>query len=403
MTQYFRRFLGSPLPSDLPSDADAARPALTLVRRSKRDAAVDVAKGLACLLMVVAHVRFAGAPWLQSATMATVLFFASTGMNLTTVLERRRAGDDWRLAANALFLIFAGFADNYIQGTMWQSDVFQSAGMAILAMLVLRRIFPLRWTWLFPIPFVLHMANQHFAWKTGGDGLGSFFLAPGLFPLLPWLSFYLLGAHLKKYRGDRHGWVIGAAALGVLLFRARFAPFHFEKFWMSPEYFLIGCIVVCWSYSALRRWLSADIANHLGEIRLWGANSLVFYMTNNFVLKMLEIFIPHGVALLVLSVGVTALLMRPILRLQSWSAHRQAMPVLMGGAAAAALVLAVNVYLWPDSFIPRTLASFGLAFAFMASHPAWKNVTRDWVERMSTGKSPGWTPGVIGKRRSAEA
>lgn len=402
MTQYFRRILASPLPSDASADAAAKRPVLTLVPHSKRDAAVDVAKGVACLLMVVAHVRFAGAPWLQSATMATVLFFASTGMNLTTVLERRRPGDDSRLAANALFLIFAGFADNYIQGTMWQSDVFQSAGMAILAMLVLRRIFPLRWTWLFPVPFVIHMANQHFGWKTDGGGLGAFFLAPGLFPLLPWLSFYLLGAHLKKYRGDRQGWVLGTVALAVLLVRMLYVPFHFEKFWMSPEYFLIGCIVVCWSYSALRRWLTAGAADHLGEIRLWGANSLVFYMTNNFVLKMLEMFISHGIALLVLSIAVTALLMRPILRLQDWSGDRQPISVLMGGAGVTALVLAVNVYLWPNSFYPRTLASFGLAFAFMASHPAWKNVTRDWRERMRGGNSSRWSAGLI-KGQNAEA
>ena len=379
MTQYLRRFLGSAVPSDW-KDAPA-RPALALVTRPKRDAAVDVTKGVACLLMVVAHVRFAGAPWLQSVTMATVLFFASTGMNLTTVLERRRAGDDLRLAANALFLIFAGFADNYIQGTMWKSDVFQSAGTAILAMLVLRRFFPLRWTWLFPLPYLIHLANQHFYWKVAEGGVSSFLLTPGLFPLLPWLSFYLLGAHLKKYAGGMQGWLLGAGALVLLVARTPFAAFRFDKFWMSADYFLIGVAVVCWTFSGLRDGMSAAAADHMKEIRLWGANSLVFYMTNNFVLRVMEMYIAHGVVLLVASIALTAMLMRPILALQAWSGRREAVSILVGGAGITALVLAVNTYLWPESYYACTLASFGLAFAFVASHPAWKNLTRALRQR----------------------
>ncbi|MGH9522559.1 MAG: hypothetical protein ACRD3E_08505, partial [Terriglobales bacterium] len=312
--------------------------------------------------------------------MATVLFFASTGMNLTTVLERKRR-DDLRLAANALFLIFAGFADNYIQGTMWKADVFQSAGMAILAMLVLRRLFPLRWTWLFPLPYLLHLANQHLYWKVAEGGVSSFFLTPGLFPLLPWLSFYLLGAHLKKYAGGMQGWLLGAGALVLLVARTPFASFQFDKFWMSADYFLIGVAVVCWAFSGLREWMSEATAEKMREIRLWGANSLVFYMTNNFVVRMLEMFIPHGVALLVISIAVTALLMRPILGLQAWTGRREAAPILLGGVGIAALVFAVNVYLWPQSYYACTLASFGLAFAFVASHPAWKNFTRSLQQR----------------------
>lgn len=378
MTQYIRRFLGSPIPSDWAPQRTAARPALTVVQRPKRDAAVDLTKGLACLLMVVAHVRFAAAPWLEWATMATVLFFASTGMNLTTVLERK-SGDDLRLAANGLFLIFAGFADNYVQGTLWQCDVFQSAGMAMLAMLVLRKAFPQRWTWLFPLPYLIHLANQHFYWKTAGGGLSSFFLTPGLFPLLPWLSFYLLGAHLKKY--PKQAWLLGGAALGALGASRFLGPLHFDKFWMSADYFLLGCVMVCWVFSALRSRMSEASSAKLREVRLWGANSLVFYMTNNFVLKVLGMFFEQGIALLLVSIGVTALLMRPILRLQSWTGRREAAPILLSGAGIGALVLAANVYVWPQSYYLCTLASFGLAFAFVAAHPAWKKLTRTLLVR----------------------
>ncbi|HET9182510.1 MAG TPA: hypothetical protein VFP59_10275 [Candidatus Angelobacter sp.] len=343
--------------------------------RSERDSAVDLIKGVACLLMVVAHVHFTQAPWLQFVTMAAVLFFATTGMNLAGIVEKR-PGHEARLAANALFLIFAGFADNYVQGTLGMCDVFQSAGMGILAMLLLRRLWPSCWTWLFPIPFLIHFANQQFHWKTEAVGLSSFFLTPGLFPLLPWLSFYLLGAHLKKYSNPGSGWLIGVAAVAVLAIFSVFRPFQFNKFWMSPEYFLIGCAAAACSVAVLRQWLPGAGGNTLAEIRLWGANSLVYYITNNFVIRVLEMVMSHGVALFLLSIIITTLLLRPALATQAWTGRQRPETVLLAGAILVTATLAANHHLWPGSFRLGTLASFGLTFSFVFCQPAWKNLSR---------------------------
>ena len=348
--------------------------------RPGRDSAVDLIKGIACLLMVAAHVRFTEAPWLQFVTMAAVLFFATTGMNLAGIVDKR-PGHETRLAANALFLIFAGFADNYVQSTMGMCDVFQSAGMGILAMLLLRRIWPRYWTWLFPVPFLIHFANQHFYWKTQAGGLSSFFLTPGLFPLLPWLSFYLLGAHLQKYGKTKYskpasGWLVAVGALVALAILSVFRPFQFNKFWMSPEYFFIGCAAAGCSVAGLRQWMPAAGGNRLADLRLWGANSLVFYITNNFVIRVLEMVMPHGVALFLLSIIVTALLLRAALATQAWAGRQRPEAVLVAGAILVTFTLAANENLWPESFYLRTLASFGLTFSFVFCQPAWKNLSR---------------------------
>jgi hypothetical protein len=350
-------------------------PRLSPALPPERDPAVDIIKGTACLLMVVAHVHFVRAPWLQTATMAAVLFFASTGMNLMAIMGRR-PGREKMLAANALFLIFAGFADNYVQGTLGACDVFQSAGMAMLAMLLLRRVWPRHWTWLFPVPFLIHLANQHFHWKVADGGISSFFLTPGLFPLLPWLSFYLLGAHLKKHERQGSGWLFGAGTLAALAVLQFFKGFHFDKFWMSPDYFLIGCAAASCSFAALRRCLTQVQVARAAEIRLWGANSLVFYLLNNFVIRALEILIPDGLILLGLSIGITALLLRPALDLQAWTVQQRPGIVLMAGSVITLAVLAANKVLWPGSFYLHMLASFGLTFAFFACYPAWKNISR---------------------------
>jgi hypothetical protein len=375
-----------------PQERSIRRFIVPITLNSSRDAAVDVIKGAACALMTVAHVPFAQAPWLHEATMAAVLFFASTGMNLEGIVERR-PGEEKRLAANAFFLIFAGFADNYVQGTVGSCDVFQIAGLAMLAMLFLRHVSPRRWTWLFPLPFLLHLANQHFHWKIAAGGLSSFFLTPGLFPLFPWLSFYLLGAHLKVYKTEKHAWLNGAAAAGLLALLRVFQPFQFHKFWMSPDYFLIGCVAISFSFAGLRRGLTPRAEARLIEVRRWGAYSLVFYIINNFVIRVLQMFGLGGVNLLVLAVLLTAVLLRPALSLQRWTGRSSPVKALLGSALIACGALAAAGVLWHDSFYLRTLTAFGLTFAFVAAYPAWKNISRaTWgsaAKEQSTGSKLG--------------
>lgn len=359
-----------------PQPRAAFRPPISpITLKAGRDRAVDVIKGLACLLMVAAHSPYSKAPWLDDVTMGAVLFFASTGMNLAGIVGRR-PGQKRRLALNALFLIFAGFADNYVQGTMNDCDVFQIAGLAILAMLLLRALLPRFWTFLFPVPFLIHLANQHWLWKKAAGGVASFFLTPGLFPLLPWLGFFLLGAHLKMH-GERRGWMMGAMALAGVGALWIFEPFNFNKWWMSPDYFLLGCVAAGGLFAVLRRWLTQSRESKLIEIRRWGANSLVFYILSNFVIRVLEMFGVKGLVLFVLSLALTAALLRPMLGLQAWTAASSKPLVILGaGIAISAMVLAANTWLWPGSFYLRTLSSFGLTFAFVACYPAWKTLAK---------------------------
>ncbi|MGH9393912.1 MAG: hypothetical protein ACRD1E_07055 [Terriglobales bacterium] len=342
---------------------------------SERDHAVDLIKGWACLLMVLAHVPFPQAPWINIATMGSVLFFFSTGMNLQGLLARRRC-DDARIAANGLFLIFAGFANNYVQGTLWQADVFQSAGLAMLAMLGLQWLLPRWWTWLFPLPFALHFANQHlFYWKIASGCISSFFLTPGLFPLLPWLSFYILGAHLKRYPGRRMRGAIGMAALALCAGWIGRAGWDFNKFWMSPEYWLLGLAYAALLLDALREWLARRPRPPWAEIRYWGANSLVFYILHSLVLRLLEIWWPSGLLLFVLAVAGTAALLRAGLALQRWAVMRPPGLMLAACCGFSGAVLGLEA-LYLSGFHSRTFVSFGLTLAFVAAYPAFKRLSQ---------------------------
>ncbi|MGH9485202.1 MAG: hypothetical protein ACRD1F_09110, partial [Terriglobales bacterium] len=324
----------------------------TLSAATERDFAVDMIKGLACLLMIVAHVPLPHAPWLQIGTEAAVLFFASTGMNLWHIAARDR-GDEARIAANGLFLIFAGFANNYVNGTMGQADVFQSAGMAMIAMLALRWLLPRWWTWLFPLPYLIHYLNAHvYYWKISAGGASSFFMSPGLFPLLPWLSFYLLGAHLKRYPSPRMRIGTGIAALLGLGTVVATRGFVFDKFWMSADYWLLGVAYVALLldlfrvWLARRRWRAARRPAPWKELRYWGANSLVFYILQSLVIRALEIGLPHGVGLLCASLAVTALLLRAGLWLQAWAKRQHPWRVLAFCALLSSGVLVLQAWIF---------------------------------------------------------
>ncbi|HWG36402.1 MAG TPA: hypothetical protein VN690_01655 [Terriglobales bacterium] len=349
----------------------ARAPATSAAPSLQRDHAVDLIKGWACLLMVLAHVPFPRAPWLNIATMGSVLFFSSTGMNLWGLLARRR-GDEARIAANGLFLIFAGFANNYVQGTLGQADVFQSAGMAMLAMLGMHLLLPRWWTWFFPLPFAVHYANQHiFYWRVTASGVGSFFLTPGLFPLLPWLSFYMLGAHLKRYPGKPMRLAIGGGALALSAILIWRGGLDFNKFWMSPEYWLLGSAYAALLLDLVRRWLAGRLQAPLAEIRYWGANSLVFYILHSLVLRLLEFWRPSGLVLFFAAVAGTAMLLRFGLALQRWAVRRNPWWLLAGCGSFCWLILELESnYL--SGFYSRSFISFGLTLAFVAAYPAYK-------------------------------
>lgn len=349
-----------------------------------RDHAVDLIKGWACLWMVVAHVPFPQAGWLSWTTMGSVLFFSSTGMNLWGLLARRR-GDEARIAANGLFLIFAGFANNYVQGTLWQSDVFQSAGMAMLAMLGLSWLLPRGWTWLFPLPFVIHFLNQHvFYWKVADGGVSSFFLTPGLFPLLPWLSFYMLGAHLKRYPSARMRWSIALAALAGTACLVWREGFELNKFWMSPDYWLLGLAYVALLLDVLRVWLRHVRRPPLSELRRWGANSLVFYILHSLVIRILQIWWPSGLGLLLGAIVGTAVLLRAGLGLQAWARRQPPGLVLAGCAVLSGGVLGLEAA-WLSGYYARSFGSFALTIAFLAAYPAFKRLSERLPRRRMLG------------------
>lgn len=132
------------------------------------------------------------------------------------------------------------------------------------------------------------------------------------------------------------------------------------------------------SFAALRRWLSETRVEKLREIRYWGANSLVFYIVNNAVIRFLEMLIPHGFGLFVLSILITALLLRAALRMQALTRRQPPSLVLLSGALVVLVILATEKTIGSSAPHHTPFICFGLTLSFLACHPAWRNVTAPW-------------------------
>lgn len=348
---------------------------------------IDVAKGIACLLMIAAH--FISARLLPFGTFAAPLFFACSGMNTIVLIERTR--DNRRFAPfHLLFppLLFFGGITQVVVAHGGPPRVFpeflQCIAMAVLVLFLLSRVIrrPLGIGWLFPIPFIVRLfvpADFH-------DAPLNLLFSRG-FALFPWLGFFLFGVVLLRLR---RAWlprlaVALAAASAVSLALSRRMP---DKFAMSPSYALLALLASSLFFLLARGLVGASsrgIPRGLAEFfALPGRNALMFVFLHYFALRYLPSadFFPHYAFYIVLEPLYLFAACWVLLRVYEEARHRTGLllPVLGLFAALAALrwlgLLAARVDVHAVDLIVGVLFAFAYVLlrrkvaAFLRRHQA---------------------------------
>jgi len=258
-----------------------------------RDYGLDYLKGAACLLMILAHGMVAQtARWVLWVKFlgqyAPVLFFAGSGAAMTYQARRRRTLP--LVLFYAVFFIL-GFSYNGLHVSdywhVFQSDILQCIALSSIILILLLRVLPAQALLpLSPIPFLLHVLLQR--WGVLGDFfLRDMLIPPGIFPLLPWLGFFLLGAGAYRL-GDRMkaGVLIGLAALLAALALLD-VPLDIRNKWnMSWGYFLVSCAGILLSF-LLARWGRALQVKPLAAL---GRYSLLFLYVHFIPVYLLRYF-----------------------------------------------------------------------------------------------------------------
>ena len=244
---------------------------------------IDVAKGLACLLMIAAHIISRRV--FTFGTLAAPLFFACSGMNTLLLIEKTRSNRCYDVF-HVLFpvlLFFGGSSHIAItQSGRWRigPELLQLIALAILLLFIFSKLFKnLRQSGiLFPLPFLIQqLLPASFLESINGAPLE--FVFTRHYPLFPWIGFFLFGVFLLGLKRNRYRWLQAALIIASFLCVA-VAKIPVERFGMSLSYILLALLAITVAFS-WARW----VVGHSGRVMFqWlaeffalpGRNALMF-------------------------------------------------------------------------------------------------------------------------------
>jgi hypothetical protein len=251
-----------------------------------RDHSLDLLKGAACVLMLLAHTQLQIDLPSKALTFlgsfAPILFFAVSGITANFQAGKYPA-TGIVITYAMIFLLGLSFAAMVV-GNFWATfdmDILQIIAVGVLVLyLVQRYLKPGPW-------FHLGAAVGVFALKLATDGLPrdtwwtghltSVILEPGNFVVVPWLFPFFLGmfCHLAP---NRHNlWLAGAAVLGLALGGATGVPLDIANRWdMSVGYFLFSVLLTASAFYAARRLPQGLTARAFPWLLWLGRYSLLF-------------------------------------------------------------------------------------------------------------------------------
>jgi hypothetical protein len=355
-----------------------------------RDQSLDLLKGAACVLMLLAHTQLQvdlpskGLTFLGS--FAPILFFAVSGITANFQADKYPVAGIIVTYA-MIFLLGLSFAA-LVVGNFWtafEMDILQIIAVGVLVLyLVQRYLKPGPW-------FHLGAALAVFAGKLATDALprdsawagylAGVVLEPGNFVLVPWLFPFFLGMFCYLAPNRHNLWLGGSAALGLGLAGAAGVPLGIDNRWdMTIGYFLCSVMLTAGAFYLARRLPQERMTRTFPWLLWLGRYSLLFLYVHMGVIWMVREYAPGiwGTYLVWPVVAAASLLVMWVLP-PALAALR--VPALMSRFPAwiglLALMLAAPLMLPEGAPLVLTELALGLIFAlyYPAMTRALKGVT----------------------------
>lgn len=323
-----------------------------------RDRSLDLLKGAACVLMLLAHTHL----WIDLpskvltfiGSFAPILFFAVSGIT-ANFQARKYPVLGVLITYSMIFLLGLSFAAMVV-GDFWKAfemDILQIIAVGVLVLyLVQRYLKPGPW-------FHLGAAAGVFALKLVTDAiprdlwwmgyLDAVVLEPGNFVIIPWLFPFFLGMFCYLAPNRHNLWLIGAAVLALGVTWALGVPLAIDNRWdMSIGYFLFSVLFSAAAFY-IARSLPQELMARVFPWLLWlGKVSLLFLYVHMGVIWVVQNYAPDiwGTYLVWPTVAAASLVLMwilpavfGILRVPSLMSHFPAWIGLLGLVLVAPLVL----------------------------------------------------------------
>jgi hypothetical protein len=253
---------------------------------------IDIAKGLACLLMIAAHAM--SRKVMPFGTFAAPLFFTCSGMNAILLIEKTKGNKchDLFHLAFPLLLFFGGSTQIVIaHGGRWRvlPEFLQCIALSLLVIFALSKLFkvPRCCGLLFPVPFLVKDLQAGLL-LDAFKGMRLQFIFRGGFALFPWLGFFLFGVFLLWLKRSRLPWLLAVLSSAFILSLA-IAGVQLQKFRMSFSYMLLALAAVTLAFM-LATWIARRgetpfFKGLAGFFALSGRNALMFLYLHYFMLR----------------------------------------------------------------------------------------------------------------------
>jgi hypothetical protein len=253
---------------------------------------IDIAKGMACLLMVAAHLI--SKKILPFGTLAAPLFFAYSGMNTILLIERTKGKKCFDVfhAIFPVILFFGGISHIVITkiGPLHVGmKLLQFIAVAVFLLFLLSKFFrdPRRCGILFPVPFIVQQLLPLISLGTS-RALPVEFLFNDEYPLFPWFGFFLFGVFLLGLKQKNHRWLLAALLVASVLSYG-IAGVPVQRFGMSFSYIFLGLSAITAALS-LARWIAGQSGRIFlkwlsGFFSLPGRNALMFLYLHLVVMR----------------------------------------------------------------------------------------------------------------------
>lgn len=258
-----------------------------------RDVRLDVLKGIGCALMVIAHSKLKMwdyEEYLIWGNLAPALFFSTAGV--TASFQAKKPVKEMLFLYSFIFLL--GFSYNGFLNPdfllKFEFEIIQTIALSILIIYSIEKYFHPN-TWLYFIFGITAFALDKIIYSLGFEYLEGILIAPGLFPLMPWLSMFFFGVF--AYHAKNIYNLLIFFAIGIL--------YYFMFGWAIPDVnaskwqFLLDFFLLSSAFLFLMFFLARCIflfkhpkTNWLTIF--WGTNSLLFLYIHYAFIKFFRLF-----------------------------------------------------------------------------------------------------------------
>lgn len=333
----------------------------------KRDRTLDIVKGIACLLMILAHPKtmhmtidtdFTTFIW-YIGFFAPVVFFASVGVSLQYQVNKRSKYEI--ILSNALLLTFVYISQAFNFDSLFTSLTISS----VIA------VFFLRWNsalLIIGVKLIDELLNIY--------GISPRHFHGTLFSVIPWIGFIFVGDYLHKNKNVRLPvFVLSSAAAVYLKFTGA------GLYSQSPTPFFITLGLAIYSFSLLISPYLNKVPYGGGILAFFGKNTLLFlwmhfYLLTN-VFSKYKLYAPYTWVLLLAATGI---MMYMLLKLNDLTLVKISGKLTFWLVCLAVYVLIVRL----SGVFTSQISSFILFIFAMNYHnflPAVRRLTEKYTDR----------------------